>query len=412
MLGSQAGATHTKTGTHREYRVKQGDREFEIGLLAGDTPVKELYDLRIPDWYSGDNGATDPGEGPYYESLGLGYLLEEPSTVLFLYDGPDGLSLVALHGGSGDGGSVTWRLTGVPTDADWLVKDDLYTYPDGEPADSNYDRWNVSGSDHVIDWTWRGGRTDGGVLGYLSGEFEITIHPAYNTDATLYGQYYSGEVTTWHVLSGEWDSLTRQSLNLHETVTITCEIVEDLDSPESPESPATPEDPKDGEDGDGSKDSEKRKGERDNDNDDKGKKKEKPEWKKDRDEARKERKEKRDEWQEKRDNGEDDWKEARDEARKEAKEKRDEWQDKRDEWQEKRDEEKGEREEEKDDRDDKDREDDEDNDEDDEDNDDDSQPRRGRGNARGQRRGKGQGKARGRREDDGDESDTDDDDDD
>ena len=329
-LGGQAGAVHG-IETERVYRVKQGSREFEVDLLVGDTPVRELYDLRIPNYYSGDNGATDPGEGPYYESVGLSYLLEESSTVMFLYDGPNGVSLVAVHGGGNSDGNVTWRVTGVPSTATWLVKDDLYTYSDtGELAQSNNDRWDVRGSEHVIDWTWRNSQTDGGVLGYLDGEFSITIYPAYNEAATLYGELYEGDVASWQMLTGGWDSLTRVSLNLTDPVTVTCEIVEEqtTETPSETTTPETPEEtpestPEPTEEEDTSEQTTEQRTEKDD----------KPEWKEERDEAREEWKDDRDEWQEKRDEGDDDWKEARDEAREERKEKREDWKDKRDEWQ-------------------------------------------------------------------------------
>lgn len=326
-LGGQAGAVRG-FDTPRVYRVKQGTREFEVNLLAGETPVRELYDLRIPSYYGGDNGSTDPGEGPYYESVGLSYLLEESSTVMFLYDGPDGVSLVAVHGGGNSDGNVTWRVTGIPSTATWLVKDDLYTYPDtGEIAGSNSDHWNVRGSEHVVDWTWRNSQTDGGVVGYLDGEFSITIDPAYNEAATLYGEYYEGNVTSWQVLTGSWDSLNRVSVNLQDPVTITCEAVGET-TPVSPEpDEEEPTEPPDEEKEPAEESTEEPESQ------EKEAKPEKPEWKEDRNEAREESKEDRNEWQEKRDDGDDDWKEARGEAREERKEKREDWKDKRDEWQ-------------------------------------------------------------------------------
>ncbi|WP_416838620.1 hypothetical protein [Haloferax sp. DFSO52] len=377
-LGGQAGAIHGQDDSQRVYRVKQGSREFEIDLLVGDKPVRELYDLRIPSYYGGDNGATDPGEGPYYESVGLTYLLEGSSTVMFLYHGPDGISLVAVHGGGNSEGNVTWRVTGVPNTAKWLVKDDLYTYSDtGELARSNNDKWNVSGSVHVVDWTWRNSQSDGGVIGYLDGDFALTIDPAYNEAATLYGEYYEGNVTSWQVLTGTWSNLTRQSLNLTDPVTITCETLggpEEPTSPEPTEEPAEEETPEPTEEEPAEPVDEE---------------KDKPEWKEDRDEAREEWKEDRDEWQEKRDEGDDDWKEDRDEAREERKKKRDEWQEKRDKSKDKA------KKKSKD-------------DDDDEDDDDDKEERKKKSKDKDKRKNK----RRGKRDDDDDDDDRDDDDDD
>jgi hypothetical protein len=213
------------TSDRRVYRVVQGDTSFEVTPLSGDEPVETLYDLRIPSRYTGDNGATDPGSGPYFRSVGTTHLQRESTTICFLYDGPNGLSFVVVHDKpGGDGGAVSWKLESVPNSADWLVKDDLYLEPDtGEQAASNYDNWDTSGTTHEIDWTWAKGGTDGGALGYLDGAFAITIHPAYNGDSSLYGDYYEGDVTGWQVLSATSDGVERKSLSLKQSVKLVCE---------------------------------------------------------------------------------------------------------------------------------------------------------------------------------------------
>ncbi|MEA5388289.1 hypothetical protein VB779_15435 [Haloarculaceae archaeon H-GB11] len=202
----------------------QGDESVDITPFSGDQPVEKLYDLRIPSKYEGDNGATDPGTGPYFQSVGTQDLQRESTTICFLYDGPNGLSFVVVHDtNGGDGGAATWTVESVPEGAKWRVKDDLYLDPEtGEPAATNYDKWNVSGTTHEIDWTWGSGGTDGGVLGYFDGTFAITIHPAYNAEATLYGKYYEGDVTAWEVLSASDSGLERESLSLDEPVKLVC----------------------------------------------------------------------------------------------------------------------------------------------------------------------------------------------
>ncbi|WP_318568891.1 hypothetical protein [Salinigranum marinum] len=228
-----AGALATPVGTGRAaadsggYSAVQGDQCVPMTPLSGDQPVEELYDLRIPDRFTGDNGATDPGSGPYYGSVGTEDLQQEDTTITFLYDGPDGLSLVVVHGAfGGDGGrGVSWTLRGDSlADGEWTVKDDFYLDQDtGEPAGSNYDRWDVSGNTHTIDWTWGSSGTDGGALRPLGDGFDLTIDPAYNEDAALWGDnYYDGEVTDWQVLSfpDGRSSPERTSLALDERVTI------------------------------------------------------------------------------------------------------------------------------------------------------------------------------------------------
>lgn len=207
------------------YTVQQGDTEFEVTPLSGDTPAEELYDLRLPEQFDGENGATDPGSGPYYQSVGTQGLQEESTTIMFLYHGPNGLSLVVVHDtGGGDGGSATWTVTGLPQDSEWVVKDDLYLDPDtGEPASTNYDRWDTDGTDQTIDWTWGAGGTDGGVARPLGSSFTVTIDPAYNEQATLWEQYYSGDIEDWQFLSGSRSNPDRTSLSLSEPVTISAE---------------------------------------------------------------------------------------------------------------------------------------------------------------------------------------------
>jgi LysM repeat protein len=217
--------TSDQMGAEPTYTVTQGDTEFEVTPFSGTETAEELYDLRLPDSFEGDNGATDPGSGPYYQSVGTQDIQAESTTISFLYDGPDGLSLVVVHDtDGGDGGSATWTVTGLPQDGSWVVKDDLYLDPDtGEPAGSNYDVWDTDGSEDTIDWTWGAGGTDGGAFRPLGDAFSFTIDPAYNEDAALYEEYYSGDIVDWEFLSGSQSDPDRTSLALDQSVTVTGE---------------------------------------------------------------------------------------------------------------------------------------------------------------------------------------------
>ncbi|PSQ17194.1 hypothetical protein BRD00_08340 [Halobacteriales archaeon QS_8_69_26] len=232
-LGTTVGAAIVSTGglatsqASEEFTVRQGDRCFPITAFEGTDPVEEVYDLRIPSEFGGDNGATDPGEGPYFQSAGTEDLQRPKTTITFLYDGPRGLSLVVVHDSAdGDGGSVTWKLAGVPLSADWVVKDDLYLDPD-DGSEDNVDNWNVTGTQHRIDWTFSDWRTDGGALRSLGNEFSVEIQPRYNEEATLWEQFYSGRLTDWEVLSGSRSDPERHSLALDEPVTISTETCPD-----------------------------------------------------------------------------------------------------------------------------------------------------------------------------------------
>lgn len=205
-----------------EFVAKQDGNCYPLKPLSGDAPVEELYD-----W----NRST-------FSSTGTVDLQGEDTTILFLYDGPDGLSLVIVHDrfveaadpdGDAGGGSVSFDFRKLPMDGEWVVQDDLYDGP------QNYDRWSQYGRRASVDWTWAGNRTDGGAFRGLDvsepRELELTIVPAFNEDAALYGEYYEGRITDWQVLSGSRENPKRHSLALDEEVIITrdtCGVLDGL----------------------------------------------------------------------------------------------------------------------------------------------------------------------------------------
>lgn len=214
-----------------DYTATQDGETIEIEALSGDMPVEELYDFRLPDRYDNeaDNNATNGasyGSGPYYGSAGTEDLQQGDTSIMFLYDGPEGLSLVVVHEGVGsnDGGSATFEITDLNGDGEWVVKDDLYLDSDGTLASSNYDRWNTSSNPQTIDWTWGSGGSDGGAFSTLSEDFEFTINPAFNEEAGLYDDnFYDGEVDEWEVLSGDRNNPDRTTLDMNEEVTVSAE---------------------------------------------------------------------------------------------------------------------------------------------------------------------------------------------
>ena len=124
--------------------------------------------------------------------------LEKPDTSrLFLYDGPEGLSLVMIHGSgqTARGGAVSFRIEGVPSDVEWVVRDDGYDGAD--------DEFGVEAGTATADWAWGvGTRNDGGALGYLPDEFRLRIDPRFDEDAEL-DPFDKGGVQRWEVLSGD-----------------------------------------------------------------------------------------------------------------------------------------------------------------------------------------------------------------
>lgn len=195
------------------YAVVQGSDCSEITPLTGNESVESFYDYRTP---IADNPSTNR-TGQSFSSKGTIALQRPDSSSLFLYEDRTGnLSLVFLHGSvdnATDGGSATFTITGLPEDGSWAVKDDEYE------NESNFDVWRQADGVHRVDWTWGTNKTDGGAYAGLGDEFEITIDPAFNTEAALYGEHYNGTVRHWAAISNgqeQFDStpLTAQPVTI------------------------------------------------------------------------------------------------------------------------------------------------------------------------------------------------------
>lgn len=191
------GALATGTASAAEstsFHLTQGEHCIPLRPLRGDDPVKAFYDYR----------------NERYSSHGTQSLQRADTSLLFLYEGPKGVSLVFVHGKLGsnsDGGSVTFEISGLPSSGKWLVEDDSYDGP------RRYDRWKTNDTTATIDWTWDGGRADGAVFGYLGDDTDIEIDPAFNEDAALFGKHYDGTIEDWQALSGDRSNPTRTSLD-------------------------------------------------------------------------------------------------------------------------------------------------------------------------------------------------------
>ncbi|WP_323191436.1 hypothetical protein [Halostella sp. PRR32] len=193
------------------YSVEQGGECYTVTPISGNGSVAEFYDYGSPDTTGNDTNAS-------YRSDGTNDLQEPNSSTLFLYEDPDGtLSLVSIHGANNTtstGGAATFTITGLSDSGEWTVQDDQYN------DTNNYDNWTTEGETHRIDWTWDERRTDGGAYSGLGDGFSVTIAPAFNEDAALYGEFYDGTVENWTALSGPRDDPERIALSLSETVTI------------------------------------------------------------------------------------------------------------------------------------------------------------------------------------------------
>ncbi|UPV73847.1 PKD domain-containing protein [Halorussus limi] len=201
-------ASDTAAAAEHTFVVEQGDRCFEVSPLSNDEDVRSFYDYR-----NVENGA---GEGEYtYSSYMPSNLKRADASRLFLYDGPNGVSLVVVHnevgGDRGDGSAATFRFDGLPSGGDWVVADDDYS---GQDDRFSRDR---------IDWSWYGDRTDGAVFRGLDRDgTEITVDPAFDEQAALYDSPVdrSGNTEAWQFLTGSVGDPSAVGLDMTEPITI------------------------------------------------------------------------------------------------------------------------------------------------------------------------------------------------
>ena len=130
ILGGLGIASTTTADDHRSYVLEQDGDCYPVVPLSGEDPVEAFYEWDLA--------------GRSYSSEGTRELQESETSLLFLYRGPEGLSLVVVHDAADDGtpgGTVSFELQGVPADATWAVKDDLYD------ASTNVDTWEINGTE-------------------------------------------------------------------------------------------------------------------------------------------------------------------------------------------------------------------------------------------------------------------------
>lgn len=221
-LGGLSTTAAGQSNGDRQIVIKQDGKCISLKPLSYEgLPVEQLYDYRTPD--------TNPSSFKY-ASFGTRNLQRKNTSIMFLYDGPKGLSLVLVHGkldGTGAGGAVTFRLTGLPAKGKWAVKDDSYdgsTNRDTFDHSINRDFNGEKSATSVVNWAYQEGRSDGGVYRGLGEEFKFKIHPSFNKKAALSqpvdGGSYEGQVDKWEVLSGSVNNPSRTELKMNKPVTI------------------------------------------------------------------------------------------------------------------------------------------------------------------------------------------------
>ncbi|ODR82763.1 hypothetical protein BG842_17070 [Haladaptatus sp. W1] len=218
ILGGVSSA-NAQSGGNAQFSIEQDGKCIPIEPLSmSGLPVEEFYDYRTPD--------TDPSSYKY-ASFGTQNLQRKDTSILFLYQGPKGLSLVMIHDkiDAGAGGAVTFRITNLPVKGKFIVKDDSYDASTNRDTFdySKHRNWNGKESASAnVSWTWQEGRADGAVYRSLGKDFKITINPQFNEKAVLAGEggVYDGKIKKWEVLSGDVNNPTRTKLNMNKPITI------------------------------------------------------------------------------------------------------------------------------------------------------------------------------------------------
>ena len=223
-----------KSGDEYTYRIVQGDQAFEVRPIQGAVPAEEFYDYRDP-YQSREN----PSWGRSFSSRGTADYQQDSTSILMLYEGPDGVSLIAVHDKYHEdlddataGSSVSFQLAGLPNDGEWAMIDDDYGWRiDGEEkgdvaqlgADhragaAGNDGEPPAGVDARLSWAWKTGRTDGmAYRGLADEDLSLTIDPAFNEnsyhrvgddrrpdeepDDPEEGEEYNGTIDDWQVIS-------------------------------------------------------------------------------------------------------------------------------------------------------------------------------------------------------------------
>src|SRR6056297_3185688 len=116
-------ASDTAAAAEHAFVAEQNGQCYDISPLSNGEDVRSFYDYR--------NIENEEGASRYtYSSYMPDHLTQSDASRLFLYDGPEGVSLVIIHntvgGDRGDGSAATFRFDGLPDGGSWVVEDDDY----------------------------------------------------------------------------------------------------------------------------------------------------------------------------------------------------------------------------------------------------------------------------------------------
>ncbi|WP_247731367.1 hypothetical protein [Halovivax limisalsi] len=174
----------------RTITVEQGNESFQVVPLTNGQDIEEFYDYE-------DAEINSPLP-----------IAKSDASRLFVWSGPEGLSLVSLHDKprDGSGGAVDLAFDGLPlSQGDWVVEDDPGDFNRGPPTRP--------------EWTWNYDNTDGGVFrGGLTNR-SLTVTPYFN-DAASQDPLTPGQLTRWEFLTGQATAPEHHDLAMGEPVTI------------------------------------------------------------------------------------------------------------------------------------------------------------------------------------------------
>ena len=181
-------------GNDRSYQLVHGydnAQVISVEPIQGEEPVEEFYDA-----------TTASGDGE--SSVGTTRYQQDDKSVLMLYEGPDGVSVVAVHDRYHEtrtegtpGGSLSWNVSGLPEDGEWAVLDDdpgqlsgddahddqFYIDEDHRRGVSEPDGEPPGEADALLSWVWSTGRTDGVAYRGLDSDVSITVTPDFNGES-------------------------------------------------------------------------------------------------------------------------------------------------------------------------------------------------------------------------------------
>lgn len=160
--------------------VQDGETEC-IDAIQAEMTVEEYYNYEADAFASQNDAIQDANTSSVFVYRNVS---EDAGEV----------SLVVVNGSraGGDGGAASFDYYGLDDGADWVVTDDPPSGRDSYSVDPGF-------TNHL----WDAGYTDGGAVGPLSDGFCVTVVPAFNEDAELFGQGgIDGSIDTWRAFDG------------------------------------------------------------------------------------------------------------------------------------------------------------------------------------------------------------------